>query len=418
MKHLSALIGCAVLGIAALAAGGSSAGDLDEVLARSQILLAQAKADEPATSAKVPTKTVRSVWSPKLGRFVHFSHRRTTMRGHPTRSVTLKAVPTTKLPVDCTGDGTVSCPMDGNDAYGDCGPVMCAHVDSILTFGRGHWKQSQFNTQALVSQYLRISGGDNGTDEDMLVGGAGIWRSGSPNGPLAGASGAWPSTAPNASPVVLDALDLDLSNAPLTQYLIDQFYTVQVAWSVPDAFIQEFSTGASFMQAMTPNPENGHYTPITDVDPKGNYRLYTWGGWCWVSHAFLQSVQPASFVVFSTRQFDPATGYDSHGRHITTQAAAWAAAGGNTIAPSVISAFPPPSSPTPAPPTPPTPPTPPPPAPPTPPTPTPPATHGSVTLPAATPAGVFIMVPQTDLQTLQQSVQSLQQRIGAILSTK
>jgi hypothetical protein len=122
-----------------------------------------------------------------------------------------------------------------------------------------------------------------------------------------------------------------------------------MAWSVPDLFLQEFQSGLSFLSPMTPDPANGHYTPLSDVDASGNYRLWTWGGWCWVSQSFVDAVQPVFFVVFSPRQFNLATGLDSHGRHISTQAAKWAVIGGQTVPASVISAFPPLVGPTPPP---------------------------------------------------------------------
>lgn len=382
-------------------------------LERSRALLAQVQAkpaDKAAGNKPAPTKTVRSVWAPKLARFVHFRHRETIRNGHPTRAFRTARVPATTLPVDCTGNGAVSCPMLGNDSYGDCGPAMCAHADQIFTFGQGKtpWQQSQFSADALVSQYLAVSGGDNGTDEDTLVGTSGIWRSGSKAAPLAGASAAWPASAPNGSPVILDALDVDPTNVPLAQYLVDQFYTIEMAWSVPDEFIAQFQTGASFLSAMTPNPDNGHFTPITDIDAKGNYRLYTWGGWVWVSNAFIQSVEPSYFVVFSTRQFNPATGFDSHGRHITTQAAVWQAAGGQAIPASVLSGFPPAVAPTP------TPPSPKPPSPPAPAPPAPPASGPTLTLSTALPAGTYSVLPQSELERLQQSDQALQ-RINPLL---
>jgi hypothetical protein len=104
-----------------------------------------------------------------------------------------------------------------------------------------------------------------------------------------------------------------------------------------------------------------------------------------VTPGFVAAVQPQCFIVFSPAQFDPKTGYDSHGRHITTQAKVWASIGGTPIPQSVISAFPPPSNPTP--PTPPNPP-----IPPTPPT--PPAGHLLITLGSITPAGEYLLAPK------------------------
>ena len=47
--------------------------------------------------------------------------------------------------------------------------------------------------------------------------------------------------------VVVDHLDVDVTNAPLVQYLMSQGWPVQMAWSVPDAFIQSFQSGAGVL---------------------------------------------------------------------------------------------------------------------------------------------------------------------------
>lgn len=289
------------------------------------------------------------------GTWVHFVHRDTMRRKRPMAKASLpKAVPATILPVDNTGNATVSCPMLGNDTVGDCGPVMMAHMSQIRTYGQG---KSGFiaiviNQASLVAQYEQKSGGDNGTDEDMLVGSGGI------------ATVAGGGVANDPTDIVVDHLDVDVTNAPLAQYCNDQFYGVHMAWSVPDAFLQGFATGTVWADAMTPDPNNGHYTPLSDVGGEttivnevnlnGFYRLWTWGGWCWVSPAFVVSVDPECFVTFSPLQFNKATGYDSHGRHITDQAAAWVALGGNaSIVNALAATFPPkvaPPAPPPAPP--------------------------------------------------------------------
>lgn len=288
------------------------------------------------------TASTKKVWLEAHGHWAHFTHRDVLRRNRPKRAKAMlpKAVPATTLPVDCTGNATVSCPMDGNDTLGDCGPVMCAHVDDFRTFGQGKagFTEIGLNLAALESQYEKVSGGDNGTDEDMLVGAQGIWTAG--GGGLAG----------DTTAVVVDHLDVDVTNVPLTQYCIDQFYAVCMAWSVPDDFLQNFSTGTSWLNADTPDPNNGHFTPITDVSAAGVYRLYTWGSWCWVGPKFVASVDPECFVTFSPLQFNKATGYDSHGRHVSDQAAAWVALGGNaSLVAAVVSQFPPKVVPTPVP---------------------------------------------------------------------
>jgi hypothetical protein len=268
-----------------------------------------------------------------------------------------KAVPATTLPVDNTGNATVSCPMLGNDQYGDCGPVMCAHMGEIRSYGQGKpgFGEIAVNQSALISQYETVSGGDNGTDEDMLVGAAGIWTPA--GGGLAG----------DGSNVVVDHLDVDVTDAALAQYCNDQFYGICMAWSVPADFLNNFAQGTVWPSAATPDPNNGHYTPLSDVG--GNavvsainvnafHRLWTWGAWCWVSPVFIASVDPQCFITFSALQFSKATGYDSHGRHVSDQASKWIALGGNAAAVAkVIAMFPavvptPPPAPAPVPPAP------------------------------------------------------------------
>jgi hypothetical protein len=288
------------------------------------------------------TASTHKKWLPAHGHWVHFTPRSAMTRKRPMAKASLpKAVPATTLPVDNTGNASVSCPMLGNDRYGNCGPVMMAHMSQIRTYGQGKpgFTEITVNQAALVAQYEKVSGGDNGTDEDMLVGASGI------------ATTAGGGVAGDPTDIVADHLDVDVTDAALTQYCHDQFYGVHVAWSVPDAFLQGFAQGTVWAAAATADPNNGHFTPLSDVaapgtvvngtDIGGFYRLWTWGSWCWVSPAFVASVQPQSFVTFSPLQFSKATGYDSHGRHVSDQAAAWIALGGNaSIVNAVVAQFP------------------------------------------------------------------------------
>ena len=290
------------------------------------------------------TASTQKKYLEKHGHWTHFVHRDAMSRKRPMAKASMpKAVPATTLPVDCTGNASVSCPMDANDSLGICGLAMCDHVDGIRSFGQGKagFTEIHANLAALISQYEKVSGGDNGTDEDMLVGANGVWTAA--GGGLAG----------DSSAIVVDHLDVDVTDVTLTQYCIDQFYHVNMAWSVPDDVLQNFAQGIVFASADTPDPNNGHFTPLSDVggpssvaadgtNVNGFYRLWTWGAWCWVSPAFIASVQPQSFVTFSPLQFSKATGYDSHGRHVSDVAAAWVSIGGNaTLVSGVVAQFPP-----------------------------------------------------------------------------
>jgi hypothetical protein len=268
------------------------------------------------------------------GELVHFKHRDTmrTRAAHAHAAVRLGAipVPVTTLPIDCTGGAKVSCPMDGNDQYGDCMVATAAHVDNILTFGRGDpgWSESTFPLSSLERQYLAASGGDNGLDEPTLL--EKVWR---------------PGIGGNVAATYDDSLNVDVNNVALARFCIDRFFHVCMMWSVPDEFLRRFKPAQLWADPMTPDPNNGHGTPLSDVDRDGNYRLWTWGAWVWVSPLFVASVDPACFVVFSRRQFN-AAGYDAHGRHVRDVAAAWVSIGGSKdIAASVAGMFPGPAIP-------------------------------------------------------------------------
>jgi hypothetical protein len=280
----------------------------------------------------------------KTGRKVGFIHRDMMRNPHPLRRLNRGrnsiVVPTTTLPVDSDNNGAMPLgPTEGNVSgpgevgYGDCGEAMVARADNILTYGQGHsgFTESVFTTNSLTSQYLKVSGGDNGLDEDSVT--TGIWSVG-----IGG----------NSKAIAVSYLDFDCTDVQLTQYLIDQFYGYCLGWSVPDKFIQEWEPGSVWMSAEKPNDANGHFTWLCSVltgtqsgqSVQGAYRQYTWDGFSYAGPDFIASVHPQSFVAFSPRQFNLATGLDSKGRHITTQAAAWVAVGGSPIPQGVIELFP------------------------------------------------------------------------------
>ena len=198
-----------------------------------------------------PVFTDRNLrYVPRLQMYAHFTPRsQMTGSGMKRLKATSFRTPPTVLPVDLSGNAGMVNRMYGNDQYGDCGYAMCKHVVDLWTYGRGQsgWTQAADDTAALVAQYLKKEGGDNGCDEDDLVGGEGVWMSG-----LAG----------NPKQIVVDHLDIDVTDTALVQYLMSQGWPVEMAWSVPDAFLQQFTTAAVFASPMAPNPNNGHYTPL------------------------------------------------------------------------------------------------------------------------------------------------------------
>ncbi len=273
---------------------------------------------------------------PEGGVFAHFTPR-DKMRA--TRALMPKAnaanIPNVVLPVDWTNGQKVNCPMYDNDRLGNCGEVMCMHADQILTYGRGMapWSQSVFDVRLADAQYLKISRGDNGMNEDMVVGTNGCWRVG-----LAGMGGSWP----NSRAVIYKTLDLDMTNPKLIQFCLDNFGTVQMGWSVPDDFLNNFTPGKLYDAPAIPNDQNGHYTPLSDVSAAGNYTCWTWANHVYQTQGFVSAVHPDGFVAFGARQFDPATGKDWRGHHIRDVNKLWVGVlGGESLPESVMAAFPP-----------------------------------------------------------------------------
>lgn len=297
-------------------------------------------AQQPATkTATTNRKWVNQPSHPDGGFFWHFTPR-TVMQ--PTRAImrtaSATAIPSTVLPVDWTNGQKIVSDMYGNDAYGDCGIAMAAHADNIYTFGQGHagWSQSVFQTQALVSQYLAISHGDNGMSQEMVVGPKGVWTVG-----LGG----------NTKAVVYESLSIDITNTRLVQFCLDNFGTVQMGWSVPDSFVDNFTPGKLYDGVGIPNDAQGHYTPLSDVSPAGNYTCWTWSKFIFMSPSYVSSVHADGFISFGLRQFDAKTKRDSHGRHIRDQNKLWVTVlGGTGLPKAVLDAFDPPiPSPTPIP---------------------------------------------------------------------
>ncbi len=313
--------------------------------------------------------TLNPVFVPHLGREFKFQNREAMRSPFVGRSARLPSrtgwqPPVTPLPVDSSGDAKVLCPILGNDTYGDCGAAMIAHRKQIIKFRQGKGQQYPIDVNALVKQYLHESGGDNGLGEPQVID---MLKHG-----IAGV---------NDDPYT-DALDIDITDVPLVRFCLDQFYTVQMGWSVPNAFINGFSGGSVWSGRGRPNPMHGHYTVLSDVGGKdtpipdvntptgggraeldaglamirhgccpvvfattggsleGYLRNWTWGNWCWMAPEYVASVNPDGFVVFTEGMFDATTGLDSKGRHITAQAALWKACGGNAISDVVIAKFP------------------------------------------------------------------------------
>ncbi len=306
-----------------------------------------------------------------IGRRAHFHNRHQMRVGHPVQRFhlfdgrTRKALPPATLPIDWTKGGKLLFPTDDNDVLGDCMVAAAEHADNTFTGNVG--TESVFDDVATRNWYLQLSGGDKGLNEGMLVRG---WKKGLPGISQAN---------------ILDALDVDPTNGPLTQSAISLFGGIVFMFACPDAWINNFDTGYVWDAGpgVVANENNGHGIWWNGVLANGNYVLQTWGTHGIITPAGVALCDPSAFVVFSVRWFNVA-GYAPNGKHIAELAPLWVQAGGSSNVLAAVKLFPPP---TPTPPL------------PTPPTPAPTPLPPPVPVPSA--GGVLTAQDLVDLKTAQ-----------------
>ena len=267
------------------------------------------------------------IWVDSLDRFVTFIPRTRFPAREVPQAAFLMPMPPTKLPVDWTKGNALSFPYDGNDQYGDCMYAAACHGDNTWTGNVG--AEYVFDTKAIIKSYLKLSGGDNGLDEGMILG---EWKKG---------------LASTSSACIFDSVDVDPNNANQMQAATYLFGGVQFQLSVPDKWINSFKTGATWDAPASPDPKNGHGIHFNGVDSHGHYKLQTWGTYGWITPAGVAACDPSAFVVASLRWFNSA-GYAPNGLHYTQLAPLWVQLGGS---PWPASPFPAPApTPTPTPP--------------------------------------------------------------------
>ncbi len=278
----------------------------------------------------------KQVLIPGLKRHVVFQDRHAMKAGHPVERFKLfdghtrQALPPAKLPIDWTRDNQIYFPIDQNDVLGDCFVAAMEHQDNLWTGNNG--VQSVFNDVDTKAWYLALSGGDNGLSEEMVIP---AWKQGLPGIRAA---------------CILDALDVDATNAPLVQSAMSLFGGVQFQLAVPDAWVNHFKTGYIWDagRGITADMNNGHAILWAGVMVNGNYVLETWGTWGIITPAGVRICDPSAFVAFSLRWFN-AAGYAPNGLHISALAPLWVQAGGSVVVLQAVSQFPPAVGPAPTP---------------------------------------------------------------------
>jgi hypothetical protein len=253
---------------------------------------------------------VRRVMLQKLNKMATFTDRQAMKVGHPTIALHKppQGLPAPKLPIDWAKN--FSFPIDGNDIYGDCMLAAAEHADNTFTANNG--AESNFSESLTVSYYLSLSGGNNGLNDGQIIG---AWQKGLPGIPEA---------------KILEALDIDTTDAALVQSAIYLFGGVFFTLNIPDNWYNNFTTGGVWDAPAKADTNNGHGVWWNGVNAQGQYHLQTWGTYGWITPAGVADCDPGGFVVFSLRWFDK-NGKAPNGYTYDQLAALWQQMGGSKL---------------------------------------------------------------------------------------
>jgi WD40 repeat protein len=252
----------------------------------------------------------KKVFLPHLRQYASFTDRQAMKVGHPTQRLHLppQLPPAPKLPIDWAK--TLQFPIDGNDIYGDCMLAAAEHADNTFTGNTG--TESNFNEDLTVQYYLSLSGGNNGLNSGQIIS---AWETGLPG---------------VAAAKIMDALDIDTTNAQLVQTAIWLFGGVFFTLNIPDNWYNNFVAGGIWDAPATADGNNGHGVWWNGVNTQGNYHLQTWGTYGWITPAGVADCDPGGFVVFSLRWFD-SHGNAPNGFTYNQLAALWTQMGGKAL---------------------------------------------------------------------------------------
>lgn len=259
----------------------------------------------PSTTGKT-----KRVFLPRMNHFATFTDRQAMKVGHPAERIHMPpGLPSPpKLPIDWAK--TFSFPIDGNDIYGDCMMAAAEHGDNTFTANNG--AESSFNQSLTVTDYLKLSGGNNGLNDGQIIS---YWENGLPGIPGA---------------KIMDSLDIDTTDAQLVQTAIWLFGGVLFTLDVPETWYQNFTTGGVWDAPATADSNNGHGVWWNGVNTQGYYHLETWGTYGWITPAGVPDCDPGGFAVFSQRWFNSG-GQAPNGYSYNQLAALWAQMGGKTL---------------------------------------------------------------------------------------
>ncbi len=213
-------------------------------------------------------------------------------------------------------------PILGNDHYGDCYEADALHCVQTWTGAVG--TQAQFDPDKVVSEYLALSGGDNGLSDDQVFP---HWK-----GP--GFQGHR----------ILDDMTIDPRDDNAIRTGLALFNGGSWTASLADVWLNVNSGGV--WDAARPNPNNGHAMHLSGYDGT-YYHVETWGFAQAVrlTPRGLKNADPEVTVQFSLEMFNMSGVAPHNGMTYDALAALWHQLGGIQLPPNpfVVNPPPPPS---------------------------------------------------------------------------
>jgi hypothetical protein len=226
------------------------------------------------------------------------------------------AVPTVPAAYDWTKGNAIDFPILGNDKFGCCFYAASAHA--VQTWNGMRDAPVAFDRDALVNQYLKISGGDNGLFDSQMFPEfqAGI-------------------VGPNGPHKILDYMAVNPADAQAVALAQWAFGGTMYTCALLDTWLGAATPGQLWDKGGTPQPDAGHAVLLNGKNAKGNYILQTWGFSppIELTPAGMLAADPELIVSFSAEWFDPVTGKAPNGMSYADAAALWVSLGGHTLPP-------------------------------------------------------------------------------------
>lgn len=281
---------------------------------------------------------MKEVHIPHLGRAVKLHPHSQIRRQKPCRTLVvprhLKGVtplPTPPAVIDYSKGNTLAFPIDGNDQYGDCWYAAGCHGSNAMT-GNVGGAEDYFDEKAIVTSYLRLSGGDNGLSTDQMMG---EWKKGLCGGPHK----------------IIDDMSVNPTDTQAMALALWLFGGIGFTLGIPDAWLSDPKPGDIWDggPGVSANDANGHAVWFTGKNGNG-FQLQTWGfnPPVTITESGVRVCDPEATAVFSLDWFD-STGKAPNGFTYDQLASFWVQLGGNALPPSPFGPAPAPT-PTPAPP--------------------------------------------------------------------